>query len=138
MQYLSFYPGDPTTPGYPAYSDAERTEGSNIPKIPSLPLSWQNAQRLIEEIGDIYEHDKDGRTALSGRVSKASVRLVNHGKLRATLVCCTHSYPHEVDTKVTPIWNTMASIPGHIKNEVVVIGCHRDGVFSTSLAMCIY
>jgi N-acetylated-alpha-linked acidic dipeptidase len=32
-----------------------------------------------------------------------------------------------VDTKVTPIWNTMASIPGHIKNEVVVIGCHRDG-----------
>jgi N-acetylated-alpha-linked acidic dipeptidase len=32
-----------------------------------------------------------------------------------------------VDTKVTPIWNTMAAIPGHIKNEVVVIGNHRDG-----------
>ena len=34
---------------------------------------------------------------------------------------------HVVDTKVTPIWNTMAAIPGHIKDEVVVIGCHRDG-----------
>ena len=32
-----------------------------------------------------------------------------------------------VDTKVIPIWNTMAAIPGHIKDEVVVIGCHRDG-----------
>lgn len=35
-----------------------------------------------------------------------------------------------VDTKVTPIWNVMASIPGHIKSEVVVIGCHRDGLYS--------
>ena len=26
-----------------------------------------------------------------------------------------------------PIWNTMAAIPGHIKNETVFIGCHRDG-----------
>jgi len=34
-----------------------------------------------------------------------------------------------VDTKVTPIWNTMAVIPGHISSEVVVIGNHRDGVF---------
>jgi hypothetical protein len=33
-----------------------------------------------------------------------------------------------VDTKVTPIWNVMAAIPGHIKNEVVIIGCHRDGI----------
>jgi N-acetylated-alpha-linked acidic dipeptidase len=31
-----------------------------------------------------------------------------------------------VDTRVTPIWNTMASIPGHL-DEVIVIGCHRDG-----------
>ena len=33
VQYLSAYPGDPTTPGYPAYEDAERTEGENIPKV---------------------------------------------------------------------------------------------------------
>jgi hypothetical protein len=32
-----------------------------------------------------------------------------------------------VDEKVTPIWNVMGVIPGHVKNEVVVIGAHRDG-----------
>ena len=32
-----------------------------------------------------------------------------------------------VDVKVTPIWNTIAVIPGHIKSEVVVVGNHRDG-----------
>ena len=32
-----------------------------------------------------------------------------------------------VDERVIPIWNTMAVIPGHIKNETVLIGCHRDG-----------
>ena len=33
-----------------------------------------------------------------------------------------------VDDKVTPIWNTMAVIPGHIRDEVVLIGNHRDGI----------
>ncbi|KAF9478208.1 Zn-dependent exopeptidase [Pholiota conissans] len=109
VQYLSSYPGDPTTPGYPAYEDAERTEGSNIPKIPSLPISWKNAERLLAEISDLYVQTEAGKKRLSGQASETSVHLVNH-----------------VDTKVTPIWNAMASIPGHIKDEVVVIGCHRD------------
>ncbi|KDR83893.1 hypothetical protein GALMADRAFT_236364 [Galerina marginata CBS 339.88] len=109
VQYLSSYPGDPTTPGYPAYPDAKRTEGSNIPTIPSLPLSWENAQKLLAEIDSLYSLNTDRQKVLSGKPSERRVRLVNH-----------------VDTKVTPIWNVMASIPGHIKNEVVVIGCHRD------------
>ncbi|KAI5833642.1 hypothetical protein K523DRAFT_413088 [Schizophyllum commune Tattone D] len=108
VQYLSAYPGDPTTPGYPAYEDAERTEGENIPKIPSLPISYNNAKKLIEEIGEIYVED-DGVKSLSGKASEKKIKLVNH-----------------VDTKVTPIWNTMAAIPGHSRDEVVIIGCHRD------------
>lgn len=32
-----------------------------------------------------------------------------------------------VDTRVIPIWNTMAVIPGFIKDEVIVLGNHRDG-----------
>ncbi|KAL0949248.1 hypothetical protein HGRIS_009326 [Hohenbuehelia grisea] len=112
VQFLSVYPGDPTTPGYPAYKEVNRTEGENIPKIPSLPISWQNAERLLEEIDEIYLDGgklKEGKRRLSGKSSKAKVKLVNH-----------------VDNKVTPIWNTMAAIPGHIKDEVVIIGCHRD------------
>lgn len=33
---------------------------------------------------------------------------------------------NHVDEKVTPIWNTMAVIPGHIRDEVVLVGNHRD------------
>ncbi|KAF9464473.1 Zn-dependent exopeptidase [Collybia nuda] len=109
VQFLSIYPGDPTTPGLPAYENADRKEATNIPGIPSLPISWKNAERLLEEIGEIYSVGKDGKTMLSGKISESTVKLVNH-----------------VNTKVTPIWNTMASIPGHIRDEIVVVGCHRD------------
>ncbi|TFK55577.1 Zn-dependent exopeptidase [Heliocybe sulcata] len=104
VQYISVYSGDPSTPGYPAYENSTRTDGSNIPKIPSLPISWANARRLLEELGGVDKGRK-----LTGTVSSTTVKLVNH-----------------VDTKVTPIWNTMAVIPGHISSEVVLVGCHRD------------
>ncbi|CCM00672.1 uncharacterized protein FIBRA_02711 [Fibroporia radiculosa] len=104
VQFISAYPGDPTTPGYPAYEDAVRTAGENIPKIPSLPISWLNAERLLAEI-DSTEHARE----LTGKSSERKIKLVNH-----------------VHNKVTPIWNTMAAIPGHIKNETVILGCHRD------------
>ena len=48
--FLSIYPGDPSTPGYPAYENSTSAEGGSIPKIPSLPISWENAERLLEEI----------------------------------------------------------------------------------------
>ena len=66
VQFLSIYPGDPTTPGYPAYENSTRTSGTNIPSIPSLPISWANAKVLLEEI----ENGKEGR----------AIRLVNNGE----------------------------------------------------------
>ncbi|KAF9058016.1 Zn-dependent exopeptidase [Panaeolus papilionaceus] len=97
VQYLSVYPGDPTTPGYPSYENTTRQDASNIPLIPSLPISWENAQALFRTLreGDSWEGQR--------------VRLANN-----------------VDTRVIPIWNTMGVIPGFIKDEVVVIGNHRD------------
>lgn len=100
VQFLSVYPGDPTTPGYPSYENATRTEGTNIPKIPSLPISWNNAKILLAEIG---------LGPLAGKAMNRTVRLVNH-----------------VDNKVIPIWNTMGVIPGSVPDEVIVIGNHRD------------
>ncbi|TCD69886.1 hypothetical protein EIP91_005963 [Steccherinum ochraceum] len=95
VQYLSSYPGDPTTPGHPSYENSTRTDGGNVPGIPSLPISWNNARVLLKEIAE------DGQNRV--------VSLVNH-----------------VDDKVIPIWNTMGVIPGHIKDEVVFVGNHRD------------
>ncbi|KAH7916281.1 Zn-dependent exopeptidase [Hygrophoropsis aurantiaca] len=105
VMYLSTYPGDPTTPGYPAYENATRVEGWNVPHTPSLPLSWANAKLLFEqELGGVEEGRK-----LNGKVGSRKVKLANN-----------------VDVKVMPIWNTMAAIPGHISDEVVILGCHRD------------
>ncbi len=98
MQFLSIYPGDPTTPGYPSYENATRKEGTNIPSIPSLPISWDNAKQLLRVL-------QDG-SPFKGR----RVRLANH-----------------VHTRVIPIWNVIGVIPGIIKNEVVIAGNHRDG-----------
>jgi N-acetylated-alpha-linked acidic dipeptidase len=123
VQYISVYPSDPGTPSTPAYENATRIEGWNTPNIPSLPLSWANAARLLEEIGGIQE----GRL-LSGRVSERTIKLVNHCSCIFPL--CGLSLlliPVAVDTKVTKIYNTMAAIPGHIADEVVMIGNHRDG-----------
>ncbi|KAI0722737.1 Zn-dependent exopeptidase [Earliella scabrosa] len=106
VQFLSLYPGDPTTPGLPAYENATRTEGENIPKIPSLPISGDNARRLLKEISG---GEPEEAFRMLGKPSKKKLRLVNH-----------------VDTRVIPIWNTMAVIPGHSKNETVMVGCHRD------------
>ncbi|KAG8943630.1 hypothetical protein FRC03_002411 [Tulasnella sp. 419] len=103
VQFLSLYPGDPSTPGYPSYPNATRSSSGNTPSIPSLPISWTNAKRLLLEI------DPQLRFMLNGERSKRSIRLRN-----------------SVDTKVTPIWNTMAVIPGHVKSEVVILGNHRD------------
>jgi len=93
VQYLSVYPGDPTTPGEPAYPNSTRLGSGNIPGIPSLPLSMANAEKLKEVAKE------DG----------VVVKVVN-----------------KVNDHVMPIWNVMAAIPGHIADEVVVVGNHRD------------
>jgi N-acetylated-alpha-linked acidic dipeptidase len=100
----ALYPGDPTTPGYPAYENATRVNGTSYPSIPSLPISWSNAKVLLDEIAE------------SGR--KRQVRVIN-----------------KVLHEVMPIWNVMGVIPGHIKDEVVVIGNHRDGRGNTLIPL---
>lgn len=65
VQFLSLYPGDPSTPGYPSYENSTRVDGGSKPTIPSLPISWTNAKVLLDQIAD----GKEGPT----------VRLVNNG-----------------------------------------------------------
>lgn len=122
VQYLSSYPGDPTTPGYPAYENSTRTEGENIPHIPSLPLSWANARILLNEISE-------------GGLNR-TVSFVNHGKSITRTPTQVAAHTSLVDTRVIPIWNTMGVIPGHIKDEVIVIGNHRDGQWSGFTLAC--
>ncbi|KAJ9099261.1 hypothetical protein QFC21_004142 [Naganishia friedmannii] len=120
VQFLSSYPGDPSTPGYPAYKNATRVEGGNQPSIPSLPISYADALPLLKTL--------EGKGKLAREVGQSGDWP---GGLKDVEYFTGPSekqvrFINEVDTKVTPIWNVFATIPGHIRDEVVVIGNHRD------------
>jgi N-acetylated-alpha-linked acidic dipeptidase len=54
VQKLTLYPGDPLTPGTPSYKNATRlardASGLNIPGIPSVPMSYQDARPLLASL----------------------------------------------------------------------------------------
>lgn len=73
VQALSFYPGDPSTPGKPSYRNASRLpidEADSLPKIPSLPISYADALPLLNslkgkgirarDVGDDWEGEVPG------------------------------------------------------------------------------
>ena len=53
VQYLSHQPGDPSTPGYPSRDDAARLtrdQMKGVPTIPSLPLSYREAEKILRHM----------------------------------------------------------------------------------------
>ncbi|KAI8647132.1 hypothetical protein BD408DRAFT_409248 [Parasitella parasitica] len=51
VQFFSIIAGDPLTPGYPATENATRIkyeDSPGVPKIPSLPLSWEDALPILK------------------------------------------------------------------------------------------
>jgi len=63
VQFLSKYPGDPTTPDKPSYKDAKRETPTSLPDIPSLPLSYEDALPLLKSLnqrGPCFDNWKGG------------------------------------------------------------------------------
>ncbi|KAK4056363.1 Vacuolar protein sorting-associated protein 70 [Microbotryomycetes sp. JL221] len=124
VQALSIYPGDPLTPGKPAYKNAERLErngsASNIPTIPSLPISYSDAIPLLRALNGhgIQRTGTDGHK--EGSLGFAGVQYFTGPSPEFVELNV------EMDDKVTKIWNTYAIVPGHIESEVVVLGNHND------------
>lgn len=120
VQFLSTYPGDPTTPGYPSRNDSERQDKSAVvPKIPSLPISQEDAYPLLKAL------DGNGPTG----------ELVNRtnwiGGLNVTYSTgpapgAKISMKNIMRDTYSPIWNTVGIINGTSPDEVIVIGNHRD------------
>jgi N-acetylated-alpha-linked acidic dipeptidase len=53
IQFLWDYPGDPLTPGSPSIPGTKRLapdQATNLAKIPSTPISWGEAQPLLEAL----------------------------------------------------------------------------------------
>lgn len=115
---MSTYPGDPLTPGVPAHRHARRLDRAdpsiNIPSIPSLPLSYEDAVPLLQSLNG------QGIPMTPGGLAHLGVEYTS-GPGRDMVYVLNH-----IEEKVTPIWNTMAIIPGQLA-EVVVLGNHNDG-----------
>ncbi|KPV73187.1 uncharacterized protein RHOBADRAFT_38815 [Rhodotorula graminis WP1] len=133
-QYLSLYPGDPLTPGSPSYNPAlpgapdrlPRDDPTiNVPSIPSLPLSYEDAVPLLRSLNGRGVRLEDGREGKpqgwrEGGLGGFGVEYwTGDGEVEVELV-------NVVEDKITPIWNTYALIPGHVSDEVVVLGNHHD------------
>lgn len=110
--------GDPTTPGYASLPGAHRVpeESLPVPRIPVIPLSYGNAQRLLERIGG-PSVPQAWQGALPFRYH------VGPGPVRARL----HTQTERGARALHPIWDTFGVIPGSTyPDEWVLLGAHRD------------
>jgi N-acetylated-alpha-linked acidic dipeptidase len=114
---MTLYPGDPLTPGIGATKDAKRLtreEAPTILKIPTLPISYADAQVLL--------------SALDGPVAPPAWR----GSLPITYhVGGTGGQIHlavKSDWSLKPLYDVVGVLKGREKpNEWIVRGNHHDG-----------
>ncbi len=113
---MVIYPGDPLTPGVGATEDAkrlERSQATNLLKIPVLPISYHDAKPLLE--------------ALEGPVAPAAwsgglpfTYHIGPGKTKVHLQMA-------FDWKIVPCLNVIAMIKGsQYPDEWVIRGNHYD------------
>lgn len=115
VQFLSIQPGDPSTPGgVPSTANAKRItrdQMKNVPKIPSLPIAYREAEKLLRNLGGPrVPDDWQGGLPFAYHVGPGGTAVEMHV---------------EMDEGLKPIYNVIATIPG-TTDQVVVAGNHRD------------
>jgi N-acetylated-alpha-linked acidic dipeptidase len=114
---LPVAPGDPLTPGVGATKNAKRLkieQAKTILKIPVMPISYADAQPLLEALGGpVAPPEWRGALPITYHIGAgpATVRL-----------------SIQSDWSIKPTYNVIAKIPGAVSpDEWVVRGNHRDG-----------
>lgn len=121
VQFLSTYPGDPTTPGYPSIGeDIPRTGIDDVtPQIPSIPISLQDAQPILAALnGQGPSAEEVGRDYWAGGLDAD----YNAGPAPGV----TLSMSNYMEGMYTDIWNSIGVINGTNSDETIVLGNHRD------------
>lgn len=113
---MPVYPGDPLTPGYGHTEDAkvlDRSEVTNLLKIPVLPISYADAEPLLRSLqGPVAPADWRGALPFTYHVGP-SVNIV-HLKLA-------------FNWETKPLYNVIAKMKGtELPDEWVVRGNHHD------------
>ena len=115
VQFLSIQPGDPSTPGgLPSTATAKRItrdQMTNVPKIPSLPISYREAEKLLRNLGGPrVPGEWQGGLPFSYHVGPGGAAV---------------EMDVQMDEGLKPIYNVIAKIQG-TGDQVVVVGNHRD------------
>jgi len=113
------YAGDPTTPGVgstPSLPDSRRispTESAQMPKIPVTPLSYADAQPILENLdGPPSPREWQGALPFTYHVGPGPAKVRMHLKQ---------------DYQFRTIWDVIGKVPGTSSpGEWVVAGNHRD------------
>lgn len=121
VQFLSTYPGDPSTPGYVSKPGSPRADRSSItPQIPSLPISWIEAQPLLQALNGFGTNGTGvNRTGWVGAIP--GVTYSTGAGSGASL-----SMSNVMNDTYGTIWDAIGIINGTNEDEVVIIGNHRD------------
>ena len=117
IQYIFNYPGDPLTPGVPAVPGTPRQspdDAENLPRIPTTPISYGEAQPLLEKLtGPEAPESFRGGLPITYRVGPGGTRV---------------QLDLDIDYQQMPVSNVIATIRGTTKpEEKVVVGAHYDG-----------
>ncbi|KAI0854307.1 glutamate carboxypeptidase [Daldinia vernicosa] len=120
VQFLSTYPGDPTTPGYPSKEGSPRVEHPEVlPDIPSIPISYANAIPILASL--------DGHGTTGSEVNRTGwVGKLNVSYSTGPAPGTTISLSNFMEDTYAPIWNAIGVINGTVGDETIVIGNHRD------------
>ncbi|CZS91006.1 probable glutamate carboxypeptidase 2 [Rhynchosporium graminicola] len=122
VSLMSWVVGDVLTPGWASVKGAERVSKENNPglvNIPSIPLSWGDAQHLLKAIqgqglkctDEKWQGGVPNVEYWTGNISSPRVHLVND----------------QDEVEQQPIWNVMGKITGvEQKEKSVIVGNHRD------------
>jgi N-acetylated-alpha-linked acidic dipeptidase len=113
---MPVYPGDPLTPGVGATKDAKRLkieDAATITKIPVLPISYADAQPLLEALtGRVAPPQWRGGLGITYHVGPGDAKV--HLKVKS-------------DWGTKPVYDVIAKIPGAtLPDEWVLRGNHHD------------
>lgn len=124
VMYLSYGPGDPTTPGYASKKGVPRVDPhGTTPEIPSLPVSYRDIAPILKELNGLGIKGRHLGPDWVGKLEgyDYSVGLSKKGTHSPLLnLYNNQSYG------IVPIHNVFGTIKGINSNEVVVVGNHRD------------
>ena len=118
VQDMTMYPGDPLTPGVGATADAKRLTRETAPtilKIPTLPISWADASKLLANLQG---------SVVTGKMRGGLGMAYHWGGTDAV----TAHLAVKSDWSMKPLYDVIAMMKGRSRpDEWVIRANHRDG-----------